>query len=286
MKKLIASALLLSCSFNTMAETSLWKATKGESTVYLGGTIHILRPSDYPLPEAFDEAYANSDKVAFETDILALQSPALGQKMLKELSYQDERTVKSVLKPENYEALKNKLESLGMSLNMFPKAKPGLIMSLLTVAELAKKGVKQEGIDIFFAKKARKDSKEQLQLETPEEQIAFLARLGDGNEDVFYQKMLKDVDSINEQFIDMLRVWRSGDTKALDDMINQSMRKEYPAMYDSLLVERNNNWMPSVEAYFDTPETELVLVGAAHLIGEDGLIEQLKKKGYQIEQMK
>lgn len=285
MKKLVYLLIALGLSMNCYADTSVWKAEKNGNIVYLGGTIHILRAQDYPLPEEFQKAYNASQAVTFETDITQLSSPAMQMKMIKRLSYSDERTIQSELTPETYGQLKAQAESLGMSLDFFKKAKPGMMMSALMVAELQKMGVNQEGIDMHFNNRATNDKKPIYQLETPDEQISFLASLGEGNEENFYKNLLADIENTQSQFIEMLKHWKEGNSEQLDKLVNIEMQKQYPAMYKILLVDRNNRWMPAVEAYFKTKEIEFVLVGAAHLIGESGLVAQLKAKGYKVEKL-
>ncbi len=282
MKKYLSLIIACSLSFTTLADTSVWKASKNGQTVYLGGTIHVLRAQDYPLPPEFHQAYANSQALTFETDIEGLQSPAIQVEVIKLLSYSDDKTLKSVMSEKTYAKLNEKAKSLGLSLEYMRKAKPGMIMSALTMIELQKMGVTQKGIDLFFSEKAKADGKKQLQLETVREQLEFMSSIGIGNEEIFYQKLLKDLDSTQNIFLDMLKYWKNGNSKALNEIVNLEMKAEYPKMYKTLLTDRNNRWMPVVESYFKTPEIEFVLVGAAHLIGEDGLVEQLKRKGYQV----
>ena len=277
----------LSIGFSQLvfADTSVWKAEKNGNIVYLGGTIHVLRAKDYPLPAAFEKAYKNAQAVTFETDIASLSAPSMQMEMIKMLSYSDDRTVKSVVSNETYQQLKTVAESLGMSLEFFRKAKPGMLMSALMVAELQKLGVTQEGIDMFFTKKAQTDNKPIYQLESPQEQVQFLASLGDGNEEAFYKNLLSDLENTQSQFLDMLKHWREGNSEALNELVNIEMKAQYPAMYKTLLLDRNNRWMPIVESYFKTQEVEFVLVGAAHLIGKDGLVTQLRSKGYKVEKL-
>ncbi|WP_444997216.1 TraB/GumN family protein [Aliikangiella sp. IMCC44359] len=285
MKKLLALLLTGFIAQNTFAETSVWKATKDEATVYLGGTIHFLRQQDYPLPKEFEQAYQASQAVTFETDISQLRSPKMMQMMLKLLSYQDERTISSVVTQETYQKLEQHAKKRGVSLDFYRKAKPGMLMSVFLAYELQIMGATQEGIDAHFSKRAEKDKKSALFLETPEEQLNFLAQMGLNNEDAFYLNMLQDFTNTNEQFSQMIKLWRSGNAKGLDELANDLMKKDYPKMYQSLLVDRNNNWMPIIENYFKTKEVEFVLVGAAHLVGEQGIVKQLQKKGYQLEKL-
>ena len=285
MRKILIGLLLALGAGTANAETSVWKATKNGETVYLGGTIHVLRNSDYPLPEEFEKAYKNSQIVTFETDISELSSPEMLQETIKKLSYNDERTVYSVVSAETLQQLKDYAASLGLPLDYFRKAKPGMLMSTFLITELRKLGVSQEGIDMHFLTRAKKDAKQIKYLETPSEQIDFMAQMGVGSEDKFYQNMLKDLGNTKTQFIDMIKHWRSGNSAELDKLVSHSMKKDYPKMHQTLLVDRNNNWMPSVEKYFESKEVEFVLVGAAHLIGDDGIINQLIKKGYNVSKL-
>lgn len=282
MRKLLLTLLTFACITAANADTLVWKVEKDNSTVYLGGTIHILRPSDYPLPEEFDQAYSKAQVITFETDLEQLNSPEIAGEIMQQLSYTDERTIASEVSPETYRELKEYASSLGISLDFMPKAKPGMLMSTLMIFELKKLGVSQEGIDMHFLKQAKKDAKQTDFLETPGEQISFLAQMGVGYEDDFYQNMLRDFKNTEALFISMIKYWRVGDSDKLDATVNQVMKKEAPEIYQSILIDRNNNWLPDIEKYFQTEEVEFVLVGAAHLIGEDGIISQLKAKGYQV----
>ena len=267
------------------AETSVWKVQKDEATVYVGGTIHVLRPSDYPLPVEFEHAFQTSQIITFETDIRQMNSPKLAHKMLMRLSYSDERTIKSEVSPETYALLSKYATASGISLNFMRKAKPGMLMSALMLAELRKIGVSQQGIDLFFLNRTEKEGKLADFLETPEEQIEFLADMGVGNEEAFYQNMLRDFKNTQKLFATMIKHWRTGNSEDLDLAVNQVMKAQSPKIFQSILVDRNNNWLPVIENYFETSEIEFVLVGAAHLIGEEGLIYQLKQKGYQVSKL-
>ena len=84
---------------------------------------------------------------------------------------------------------------------------------------------------------------------------------------------------------DMRAAWRDGDSDSLIAQLIELMETDYPDMYQALLVERNNRWIPVILKYFSTDDIEFVLVGAAHLVGKDGLLETLESAGYSIEQL-
>ena len=281
-------ALALFVSFYptaTQATSSVWKVEKDGATIYLGGTIHMLRKSDFPLPKEFSQAYDASDSLVFETDILSLNSSAFVKDMILELSYKGDKTIASVLPPETYQRLESYAAQYGISLDFYRKAKPGLLMSTLTIFELQKLGVTEHGVDMHFAERAATDNKPSIFLETVPQQIQFLAELGVGNEEVFYQNLLREMDAVDEVFIKMIAAWQSGNSKALEDLAVAPMKTSFPSMHQSLLVDRNNNWLPAIESFFENEPVEFVLVGAAHLLGVEGVIEQLKKRGYQITQL-
>jgi len=285
MKKPLLISLALLFSTQLFAQSSVWKAEKDGATVYLGGTIHVLLQSDYPLPEEFAKAYQAAEIVTFETDISRLQDPALAQVMMQKLSYNDARTLNSQVSAETYQKLNDYAQGYGIKLEMLKNFKPGLVMSTFLGLELQKMGATAEGIDAHFLNQAKRDGKQTFYLETIEQQMDFLARMGVGKEDHFYQNMLRDFTQMQQQMSQIIRHWRTGDSRGLDAFANQPMAKDYPEIFQFLLIDRNNQWMPSVEQYFTTKEVEFVMVGAAHLVGEHGLIAQLKAKGYQVTQL-
>ena len=264
------------------AQSSVWVATSGEEKVYLGGTVHLLRPTDYPLPAPFETAYAASDKLYFETDIAGLNDVAVQARMLQELTYSDERTLQTILSPEAYNSLAAYAGQVGLPLQMMEKLKPGLLVSMLQVIEFQKLGFTPQGVDAYFNGRAMGDGKPVGELEPIDAQIGFIANMGEGNESEFIMLSLEDMKEISVSMEQMVSAWRSGDNGQLAELFVDDMKEQHPPLYKSLLLDRNNNWMPIIEGMFKEEGTEFVLVGAAHLVGEDGLLSLLEKKGYEI----
>jgi len=264
------------------AQSSVWVATSGEEKVYLGGTVHLLRPTDYPLPAPFETAYAASDKLYFETDIAGLNDVAVQARMLQELTYGDERTLQTILSPEAYNSLAAYAGQAGLPLQMMEKFKPGLLVSMLQVIEFQKLGFTPQGVDAYFNGRAMGDGKPVGELEPIDAQIGFIANMGEGNESEFIMLSLEDMKEISVSMEQMLSAWRRGDNGQLAELFVDDMKEQHPPLYKSLLLDRNNNWMPIIEGMFKEEGTEFVLVGAAHLVGEDGLLSLLEKKGYEI----
>ena len=279
--KLTAILCLVGTS-QAFADSPVWQITKGDRTMYIGGTIHMLVPGDYPLPEAFASAYAASETIVFETDITALQAPEAQQKMLSALSYGEGQSLADDVSPETLKALQTYCAERGIPLEQLLNFKAGMLVSALTVFELQRLGLMGTGVDEFFTRKAKEDQKALGQLETVDEQIEFIADMGKGNEDRFIAYSLKDVQQIPQVVSDMKKAWRVGDLDALKELLLTPMKSDFPSLFKLILTDRNNDWMPDIESMMATPEVEFVMVGALHLPGDVGLLEQLRRKGYTI----
>jgi hypothetical protein len=267
------------------AESSVWKVQNNTQVIYLGGTVHLLRVSDFPLPQEYDIAYENSSQLVFETDLNSMNDLSIQAKLLKQLSYGDGKSLKTVLSEEAYSALERYTASVGLPLPMLEKFKPGMIISTLQVLEFQKIGFTPMGVDAHFNSLAAKDGKTVGQLETVDAQIGFLATMGEGNESEFILLSLKDLADTANVMDDMIAAWRSGNNDGLSELFVNDMLTEAPAVYDSLLKQRNLDWMPQLETMLSNEPTEFVLVGAAHLVGPDGLLALLKAKGYEVSQL-
>lgn len=271
---------------SVQADTSVWRVSSGSNSLYLGGTVHLLRPSDYPLPEEYEEAYLDSEELYFETDIVAMTSDmGIQAQMLQRLMYQDERSLKTVLSEEAYNALNEYTATTGLPLVMLEKMKPGLVVSTLQVLEFQKMGFTPQGVDAYFSSRAMGDGKSMGALETIDEQIGFIEAMGEGNESEFILMSIADLQESEAVMGQMISAWRSGNAGQLQDLFVDDMRVRAPELYDSLLLQRNLKWMPQIEAMLEDSDKEFVLVGAAHLVGTEGLLEMLEAKGYDVRQL-
>ena len=276
----ISLFLLLTTAF---AQTSLWKVSDGKHEIYIGGTIHVLRHSDYPLPREFDAAYKKADAVAFETDITQAQKPEFGKKLFQKLRYPQGRSLRDDLKRKTYLRLKKEMASAGLNMEHFDRFRvPMAVMSLMGL-KLEKMGMNSSGVDDHFHKRALKDRKTLHFLEPIETQMDLIANMGKGHEDALVMQMLDELNMIDEVFVELTAAWRGGDLEKLDSYVLEPMLREYPELYDPLIKHRNDAWMDYLQPLIKKKQRVLVLVGALHLVGPDGLLVQFKKRGYRIE---
>lgn len=278
--------LLLFIGIYCRADSSVWRVDSAESTVYLGGTCHMLRASDWPLPLAFERAYSQSDVLVFETNLEAMETSEFQMKLLQFVQLPDGVRLESLLSPQVYQDLANYCASNQLPVEALQRLKPSFAMISLALLQYQKLGVTQEGVDLHYLKKAQADAKPVDFFETLEDQIALLSALGEGNEDDFVRYSLDEMKSAAEMIHQILAYWRSGDRAGLNTIINEEMRTASPEMYRHMLADRNQRWMPKILQYFETPAVEYVLVGAAHLVGEDGLLQKLEHNGFKVTQLR
>jgi len=284
-KLFLTSLCLLLFSVDSLAQSSVWLATKNGNTVYLGGTIHMLRADDYPLPPEFETAYAEADSLYFEIDIDQMNDPVAQLGMLQRLMYTDGRTLQTVLNNEAYSTLTDYVAKFGMPMLMLQNMKPGMLMSTLELLEFQTRGFTPDGVDMHFHQRAKADGKTTEAFETVDEQIGFIENMGEGEESEYVLLSLRDLEKIDDDIESMVSIWRNGEADDLVELFVEDMEETIPGVYQTLLLDRNNKWMPTIEAMFNDSDTEFILVGVAHLVGEDGLVQHLRNRGYQVNQL-
>ncbi len=284
--KLIALLLLSSLmSGLAQAKSPVWRVSSETDVLYVGGTIHVLGQNDYPLPAAFDQAYALASTVVFETDLLKLQDPSFMAEMRPHLLYGDDQRIDQKLDQDTKEQLQHYLHSRGTALTALSQYKPGMLSLTMTMLELQRLGMAGAGVDQHFSALAERDNKRRGQLETAISQFEKIGRMGDLDESTFIQHTLHELEVLPELMQNLKDAWRQGDTDLLNQLALSSLSKDFPAIYESLLVDRNLAWLPHFIDMLANDDVELVLVGAAHLVGDDGLLNQLEALGYTIEQL-
>jgi uncharacterized protein len=275
-------SVLISFSFS---KSPVWKISDGKNTIYIGGTVHLLGTSDYPLPSAFDIAYAKTQKLVFETDLTQMESPEIQALMMQKMMLPPGKTLKGILKPATYQKLSDYMSTKGVPIEMMQSFKPGMISITLSMMEIQKMGLAGTGVDKFYQLKGIQDQRKIGKLEEVEEQLNFISSMGEGQEDEFILYTLRDLKILPQMLANIKKAWRVGDLEQLKEIGITPLKKEFPAIYQTLMLTRNNAWMPQIIKMLKDPEAEFILVGALHLAGSDGLIEQLQAKGFSAEQL-
>lgn len=258
----------------------VWKISKGPEHFYLAGSIHLLSTDDYPLPPEYLKALHNSDSLVLETDLAQLSSPAGIQQMIDLNSYPSGENLLQQLSEPLARQLADYCKKNNIPLEQITRFKPAFAAVMLTTTQLQAQGATAPGVDAYLQDEAKKAGKKVTGLETMQQHLAVLTELNDSGAETLIKSTMEDLTDSSEDFDAMRKAWRSGDLQQLEHLYLDDL-KSYPAIYQSLIVKRNNAWVKQlVQARYQTPV--FVVVGALHLAGNDGLIKQLAQQGYQI----
>jgi hypothetical protein len=233
-----------------------------------------------------ENAFDKSDALAVEANINEI-NPGSMTAIINGALYEDKSMLGQHISRETYEMAVQKLKELGLPLEPFQNTKPWFVALTVTSMELQKLGLSPEyGIDKYFLKKAE-NKKRIVELESIDYQVNLLSSFSDTEQELFLVSTLRDLDFLKREINTLLKSWNTGDTKTMESFVSKSLQDD-PRMlpiYEKLVFERNKNMASKIEGYLKTNEQYFVVIGAAHLVGKDGIIEILKKKGYLVEQL-
>ncbi|WP_166838285.1 TraB/GumN family protein [Rheinheimera pleomorphica] len=286
--RLCRGALILAlavCSASALAQSSLWKISKGDDYLYIGGTVHLLPPSAFPLPPEFEMAYNATDTLVLEAKMPEPTDTAAQSAMMQAMAYRDGRSLSTVLSPEVYQQVADYFAAYDVPLQQLDGYKPGFLVLQMLTLEVMKAQMAGEGVDVYFDRKAQADGKTLAYLESLDSQIQLLANMGEGYEDAFIRMNLAQFGDFKAYFSAMIDAWRAGDMTKLDELVVKPAQQLDPVLYQAMFVARNQAWLPQIQQMFANTEKELVLVGAGHLAGEHSVLALLQQAGYKVQQV-
>jgi len=280
--RLILTALFVFTATQALAQSSVWMVKAGKATVYLAGSVHLLRPEDHPLPAEFFRAYDNSRRIVFEVMPGEMERPENTEKYLRASVYSDGTTLREHIPPETYTRAESYCQEKNYPMNRLAYLRPGFFLITLTVFEMNKLGADlKKGVDYYFKEKALQDGKTIGAMETAEEQIKFLSALDaalDGKQMLASIDELKMVESYYNKTV---AAWRKGDEEEIGRLYLKRL-KGYPEAYQAIITDRNKRWVKIVETFLGAEENTMVIGGVAHFAGEEGLLNLLRQRGYKV----
>ncbi len=282
------AALLVAATTSAAADGEpgrvfMWRASSDSATVHLLGSIHAARPSLYPLDPAIQAALDAAQVIAFETDLGDL--PSAAGEMLAAGTLEPGVRLPDVLSGETMAALEARLRTSGLPVAGFDTMRPWLVALTLTSAELVRAGYGLEtGIDQRLWQRAADADVPRLALEPISDQIALFAELTPAESEAFLAMTLADLERLGPMLDELTERWQAGDAAHAAALLTESF-EPFPRLYDAVVVERNRSWMPAIEELMAGHRDALVVVGALHLVGEDGLVEMLRARGHDVEQV-
>lgn len=258
----------------------LWRVFGSRTSHYLAGSVHLAPDTD-ELPAALNDAYDQSSGIVFESDLAALQSPAAQQQLVLQ-GRAGPGGLAAEIGSKDLARVQSQLRKLKLPAALCDQVHAwfcGLMAEVAVWKRLGYEGA--AGVDEQLYDNATEDDKKIRWFEAPQVQLALFSGMPAPVAREFLNASLEEDNDPSQSPQALYRAWRNNDTATIEKAVVE-MHRDYPQVYQRLLLDRNRNWMPQLERILGEGETQMIVVGAAHLVGPDGLITQLKAKGYTV----
>jgi uncharacterized protein YbaP (TraB family) len=265
---------------------TLWQINGASNAVYLLGSIHLLRAEDHPLPAIIDTAYEDAEVIVMELDMDDLD-PAYTQAAFNNAGVMnDGTTLRDLMGDDLYADAEASAKRIDVPLEMLAQSEPWLAAMTVELMMLYRVGFDPMlGVEMTMTSRAAADGKPIEGLETVDEQLGFLDGLPlEAQREMLLQTLAQAAD-FRESIDGLIRAWRHGDTGTLERQLLEGIEQQ-PALHEALIVDRNRRWARSIAAWLDHDRDYLVVVGALHLVGDEGVPALLDQAGYEIRQLK
>ena len=292
-----ALALLASCSLRLDATTLvepmvslppagaaapfLWEVQGPQARHYLLGSVHLLPPDSRPLPAALDAAYASTRALVVETDLAALASPEIQNRMLAAAREERKGGLQARIGKKLFGKLQARAGALGMPTPVCAELRAWFCALAIELYPLQQAQFSMEyGVDHEYFTRARDDGRPVVALETPVFQIELFADMPEALGKQMLAATLDEKTYESQTPDELYRMWRSGDQAMLAKVVEE-MRRDYPKLYARILADRTKAWVEPLADSFRQDLPVMAIVGAAHLPGPDGLLALLKARGFE-----
>lgn len=277
-----AAALLLGLATPAGAEPALWVIKDADSTIYLMGTVHVLRPGTPWHEGKVEAALGRSKELMLEA--AGLDDPAVMRPLIVSHGLDPAHPLSGKLTDKDRPRLAAAAQAMGLSSQMLEPMQPWLVALTLSMAPAIKAGYDpKSGVEMSLMGMARAAGWPIEGLETAERQIRYLSDMPQDAQVEFLASTLDDMDDTTEQLDAMVAAWSAGDTAGLEKIFVSEMRDGYPEVYDALLVRRNEAWAKVLAEKLKGSGVTFVAVGAGHTVGPDSVQAQLAKLGIKAE---
>jgi len=263
----------------------IWKASGTQGTVYLVGSVHMLTKDYYPLSAALDQAFKESDLLVEELNLAEMLAPESQLAMLTRGMLPSGQSLDAVISKATFDLVSARANALGLPVEPLKRFKPWALALMLLGMEWQKAGFEPDlGLDKHFFDRATAEGKGVQGLETVAFQISRFDEMSMPDQDRLLRQSLTELETEKAAVTTMANAWRAGDVATIEKFVLQDVKSD-PVMYRRLIVERNQNWLPRIQELFTRAKPAFVVVGAAHLIGPDGLLAMLRARGYTLVQL-
>lgn len=270
---------------SSSSRSTLWRVRGEHNVVYLLGSVHTLPRSVYPLKPALQRAFDESQRVVFEINLENATSRKVTQEFERTGFYPPGGTLAEHVSPGTAAILRRTLSELGIAWENVQRFRPWFLAELLSTRYLEAVGFHADlGIDEYFYRQARARRKQVQGLETLRDQAEILSRFTDRQSEEYLRSTLAGLPAYSALLRVVVTAWQNGQIDLLDQLLNQNERND-PREFRLLFADRNAKWLPAIEGFTHRRENVLVVVGTGHLVGSDGVVETLRRRGFYVEQL-
>ncbi|BFM16404.1 TraB/GumN family protein [Maricurvus nonylphenolicus] len=288
---LIVASVVIVSSF-TQADPLLWRVSDSanQRSVYLFGSIHFGQSSMYPLPDNVMSRYQDAESLVVEVDLLASQSDEMSALLSKYGHNNNGEKLSSLLEGDDWLRFQDICQRQGISAERFQHLQPWLAAIQLTAIQMRASGYSEAyGVDRYFLGLAKREDflKPIVELESLQSQLSIFAGLSQQEQVLFLRQTLDEYESGGDYLRQIAEAWEQGDKVQLEKLIIGAFSDAdaAQAMYEVIFAERNRRMLASVTELLKVGREAFVVVGVGHMIGQDGLVKQLRALGFQVEQL-
>lgn len=280
---LVAQQGTLASAARPASHGFIWSLERDGQKGWLLGSLHLLTPDAYPLPSSMESALQSAQVLVEEADPDELKAPEAAAELLRRALYPSGQTLEAHVSAATYRTIIDRATAAGLPVQMVQQMRPWMVAVTLAAVEMQRSGFDPAlGIDKHFRDRASVLGMPVQMLETALEQISMLESLGPTLQDALVLETLEGASTEALQAHALMRAWKAGDAAGIERILVDGM-KDAPEVHRVLFVERNNRWVPKIEACLVKARC-LIVVGAGHLVGRDGLVEMFRRRGYRVEQ--
>jgi uncharacterized protein len=263
-----------------------YEVRAGAAVAYLLGSIHVGSADLYPMRPEIESAFDRADTTVVEITLDAQSTERMKAELVRAMTYPAGDSLQAHLSTATQSALQEFLTQSGLPEQMFTRLRPWAAAVLVTTLELQKADYSAEnGMDVYFQRRAAQSGKPVVALETAQEQLELLTRIDEPTQDLMLRESLQDRETLGETLSGALVAWKKGDADGLARALLEPMRTdEYQALFDSIFLQRNRRMCEAVKGYLSKGGTHFVVVGSGHLVGQGGVVDLLSHAGYTVQQ--
>jgi uncharacterized protein YbaP (TraB family) len=280
-------SLLMLYSQESTGKSFLWEIQSEQGNSYLFGSVHLLKKEHYPLKKVIEDSFEQSDVLVLEIDLSGGNLVKAGLYMLGKGKYQGEETLKDNISEKTYQLLKDKAKTMEINFEWLNGCKPWMAAFNILERKLMQLGFNPlQGIDLYFLNKSQ--GKKEIQgLETVELQVGLFENFSKEESEKFLLYTIMEADQLEKEMNQMISAWSTGDVEIMEKTMTETIR-EYPeleAFYKKLNDDRNVRMVEKIISLLKTDKKYFIVVGAAHMVGKNGIVQLLKNKGYTVNQL-